>query len=182
MSSFLKCLIAVCFFSGVAGMATEPPGFVEGHLKILQAKEVELADGNAPAITAENYAQYPLLILSQAGNKEIAQVTADGNGNFRTALPAGRLCLGCARTRTRSCSRETTTIHDCFEPHSARRYGYRHRCPLDWSSTPPFQGCRSMRREPLKTVCAFGRNCDPPNPLERNKIDGCCLRLPRYAH
>ena len=89
MSSFLKCLIAVCFFSGVAGMATQPPGFVEGHLKILSPREVELADGNASGITAENYAPYPLIILSQAGNKEIARVTADGNGNFRTALPPG---------------------------------------------------------------------------------------------
>ncbi len=66
MSSFLKCLIAACFFSGVAGMATQPPGFVEGHLKILSPREVELADGNASAITAENYAPYPLIILSQA--------------------------------------------------------------------------------------------------------------------
>jgi len=113
MSSFLKCLIAVCFFSGVAGMATEPPGFVEGHLKILQAKEVELADGNAPAITAENYAQYPLLILSQAGNKEIAQVTADGNGNFRTALPPGDYVLdvqGRARGHVRAKPQRFTIV------------------------------------------------------------------------
>jgi hypothetical protein len=74
-------------------MATEPPGFVEGHLKIISPKEVELADGNAPAITAENYAQYPLIILSQGGKKEIARVTADGNGNYRTALPPGDYVL-----------------------------------------------------------------------------------------
>ena len=93
MSSFLKCLIAVCIFSVVIGTATEPPGFVEGHLKIISSKEVELADGNAPAITAENYAQYPLIILSQSGKKEIALVTADGNGNYRTALPPGDYVL-----------------------------------------------------------------------------------------
>jgi len=81
MSSFFKCLIAVCIFSVVAGMATEPPGFVEGHLKILSLREVELADGNAPAITAENYAEYPLIILSHDVKIEIARVTADGNGN-----------------------------------------------------------------------------------------------------
>src|SRR4030095_10299265 len=46
-------------------------------------------------------------------------------------IAARRLCLGCARTRTRSCSRETTTIHGCFEPDCARRYRYRHGCPLD---------------------------------------------------
>src|SRR5438132_12471426 len=93
MSSFLKYLIAVCIFSVVAGAATEPPGFVEGHLKIVSPKEVELADGNAPAITAENYAEYPLIILSQDGKKEIARITADGNGNYRTALPPGDYVL-----------------------------------------------------------------------------------------
>jgi hypothetical protein len=93
MSSFRKCLIAVCVFSVVAGMATELPGFVEGHLKIMSGKEVELADGNAPAIMAENYAQYPLIILSQGEKKEIARVTADGNGNYRTALPPGDYVL-----------------------------------------------------------------------------------------
>ena len=93
MSSFLKYVIALCIFSVVAGMANEPPGFVEGHLKIISGKEVELADGNAPVITAENYAQYPLFILSQAGKKEFARVTADGNGNYRTALPPGDYVL-----------------------------------------------------------------------------------------
>ena len=93
MPSFFKCLIAVCIFSVVAGMATELPGFVEGHLKIISGKEVELADGNAPAIMAENYARYPLIILSQGEKKEIARVTADGNGNYRTALPPGDYVL-----------------------------------------------------------------------------------------
>jgi hypothetical protein len=93
MSSFFKCLIAVCIFSVVSGTATELPGFVEGHLKIISVRGVELADGNAPAITAENYAQYPLIILSQGGKKEIARVTADGNGNYRTALPPGDYVL-----------------------------------------------------------------------------------------
>lgn len=93
MSSFLKCLIAVCIFSVVAGTATEPPGFVEGHLKIVSPKEVELADGNAAAITAENYAEYPLIILSQDGKKEIARATADENGKYRVALPPGDYIL-----------------------------------------------------------------------------------------
>jgi len=74
-------------------MATEPPGFVEGHLKIISPKEVELADGNAPAIRADIYAQYPLIILGQGGKKEIARVTADMNGNYRTALPPGDYVL-----------------------------------------------------------------------------------------
>jgi hypothetical protein len=93
MPSFFKCLITVCIFSVVAGMATKLPGFVEGHLKIISGKEVELADGNAPAIMAENYARYPLIILSQGEKKEIARVTADGNGNYRAALPPGDYVL-----------------------------------------------------------------------------------------
>jgi hypothetical protein len=94
MSLFLKGLTAVCIFSVVTGMAmaTEPPGFVEGHLKIISGKEVELADGNAPAITVENYAQYPLSILSR-DQKQIAHVTADANGNYRVALPPGDYVL-----------------------------------------------------------------------------------------
>jgi hypothetical protein len=92
MSSFLKCLIAVCIFSVVSGTATELPGLVEGPLKIISGKEVELADGNAPAITAENYAQYPLVILSR-DQKQIARVTADANGNYRVALPPGDYVL-----------------------------------------------------------------------------------------
>ena len=45
------------------------------------------------AETAENYADYPLLILSQDGQKEIARVTADRDGNYRVALPPGDYVL-----------------------------------------------------------------------------------------
>ncbi len=113
MSSFLKCLIAVCIFSVVTGMADEPPGFVEGHLKIISGKEVELADANAPAMTAENYGRYPLIILSQDGKKEIARVTADGNGNYRTALPPGDYVLdvkGRARGHIRARPQQFTVV------------------------------------------------------------------------
>ena len=104
MSSLLKCFIAVCIFSLVAGVADEPPGFVEGHLKIISGKEVELADGNVAATAAENYAQYPLIIVSQSGKKEIARITADRNGKYRTALPPGDYVLdvqGRARSHLR---------------------------------------------------------------------------------
>jgi len=115
MSSFLKYVIALCIFSVVTGMATEPPGFVEGHLKIISGKEVELADGNAPAITAENYAEYPLIILSHDGKKEIARVTADGNGNYRTALPPGDYVLDVqrrARGHVRAKPQRFTVVSD----------------------------------------------------------------------
>jgi hypothetical protein len=96
MSSFLKYLIAVCISSVVAATASldaAAPGFVEGHLKIVSPKEVELAEASPSKGTAENYAEYPLIILSQDGKKEIARVTADGNGNYRTALPPGDYVL-----------------------------------------------------------------------------------------
>jgi hypothetical protein len=93
MFSFVKYLIAASIFSVVPGIAGEPAGFVEGHLKIISPKEVQLDDGKAPAVTAENYAQYPLIILSQGGEKEIARLTADRNGNYRTALPPGDYVL-----------------------------------------------------------------------------------------
>jgi hypothetical protein len=97
MSSVVKCLIAVCIFSVITGMATEPPGFLEGHLKIISGKEVELDDGNVPAITTDNYAQFPLIILNQGGKKEIARLTADRNGKYRTELPPGNYVLDVQR-------------------------------------------------------------------------------------
>jgi hypothetical protein len=69
------------------------PGFLEGHLRILAFRDVELAEGNPPKFSAGNYAEYPLIILSQDGKKEIARVTADGNGNYRLALPPGDYIL-----------------------------------------------------------------------------------------
>jgi hypothetical protein len=116
MTSVLKHLIFACAFLLLASSASvdaAPPGFVEGHLKIISPKEVELADGNAPAITAENYAEYPLIILSQDGKKEIARVTADGDGNYRTALPPGNYVLdvqGRARGHLRAKPQRFTVV------------------------------------------------------------------------
>jgi hypothetical protein len=96
MSSFLKYLTAGCISSIVAATASinaAAPGFVEGHLKIVSPKEVELADGSPPATSAENYAEYPLIILSEDQKTEIARITADVNGNFRVSLPSGNYVL-----------------------------------------------------------------------------------------
>ena len=112
MSSFLKYLIPVCI-SVVAGMATELPGFVEGHLKIISPREVEVANGTPASITAESYAEYPLIILSQGEKKEIARVTADGDGNYRTALPPGDYVLdvqGRARGHFRAKPQQFTVV------------------------------------------------------------------------
>jgi len=76
-------------------------GFLEGHLKIRSPNPVDLGDDNAPTVTAENYAEYTLLVLSQPNRKEVARVTADENGNYRVALPPGDYVLEVqARPRT----------------------------------------------------------------------------------
>jgi hypothetical protein len=94
---FLKNLILGCIFLVLAGSATSsdalPSGVMEGHLKIFSPNPVDLGDENAATVTAENYADYPLLILSRAEKKEIARITADANGNYRAALPPGDYVL-----------------------------------------------------------------------------------------
>lgn len=66
-------------------------------MQIIALSEVELADENSPAVTPETdtqaYAEYPLIILSSDGKKEVARVTADRNGNYRAALPPGDYVL-----------------------------------------------------------------------------------------
>lgn len=86
-------LIAV---TAVAG--DMPRGVLEGHLKILSSKEVELApEENSSTVTAkteaQTYEEYPLIVRSRDGQKEIARVTADTDGNYRVSLPPGDYVL-----------------------------------------------------------------------------------------
>jgi hypothetical protein len=98
MSSLLRYLAAVCISSLVLGaINAAAPGFLEGHLKIVSTKEVDLANGESPGITGEIYAEYPLIILSQDGKHEVARITADRNGNYHTALPPGDYVLDVQR-------------------------------------------------------------------------------------
>jgi uncharacterized surface anchored protein len=62
-------------------------------VRILASTDVELAEGNPPKFSGANYTEYPLIILSQDGKKEIARVTADENGKYRVALPPGDYIL-----------------------------------------------------------------------------------------
>ena len=64
---------------------------MEGHLKIVVIRAVE--PDNMPQPAPETYAEYPLIILSQDGKREIARLTADKSGNYRTALPPGAYIL-----------------------------------------------------------------------------------------
>jgi hypothetical protein len=99
---FRKHLVSACAFSMVVvavSINAAAPGSLEGHLKIISLKEVELADGTLPTKpTAENYSEYPLIIFSKDGKKEIARFTADGHGNYHVALPPGDYVLDVPRS------------------------------------------------------------------------------------
>ena len=91
----LKCLIVSCFFLvGYAGSEKAVTlGFLQGHLRVVSPKPVELADGNGPTVTADTFAEYPLVVLNHNTKKEISRFIADKNGNYRVALPPGTYVL-----------------------------------------------------------------------------------------
>ena len=98
----LRYLIAASIVFVLAGTAlinAAPQGSVEGHLKIVSLRPAELADENqttetaAVPPTAKNYADYPLIILSQGEGKQVARITADAQGHYRAALPPGAYVL-----------------------------------------------------------------------------------------
>ena len=71
---FLKNVIVGCIFLVLAGSAissdASPTGVMEGHLKIVSPKPVNLGDENAATVTAEDYVEYPLLIFSRGEKKK----------------------------------------------------------------------------------------------------------------
>lgn len=114
---FLRYLISCCLFlTAIACVASDnavAPGFLEGHLKIRSPNPVDRGDENAPTVMPENYGEYPLLVLSQHGRKEVARVTADVNGNYHAALPPGDYVLEVQsrpRTHLRSKAQRFTVV------------------------------------------------------------------------
>ena len=96
MTRFFSCLIAISGFliaSSDGASSPVPSGFVEGSLKIVSPKTVQLAEDRVSKFAPVNYADYPLLILSKDGGKEVARITADENGHYRVALPPGDYVL-----------------------------------------------------------------------------------------
>jgi hypothetical protein len=94
MSSVPNSVTAACIFLMLAGAASTkaaPQGLMEGHLKIVVIRAVE--PDNVPQPAPETYAEYPLIILSQDGKREIARLTADKSGNYRVTLPPGAYIL-----------------------------------------------------------------------------------------
>ena len=94
MSSIPNFVAAACIFLMLAGSASvkaAAEGFMDGHLKVVVIRAVE--PDNMPQSAPETYAEYPLIILSQDGKREIARLTADKSGNYRAALPPGAYIL-----------------------------------------------------------------------------------------
>lgn len=91
------CRFAICvliFLLPFSAIAQAPAtGNLQGHLKIISPETVQTSDASVPTVTAETYREYPLAILSSDSKKEIATVTADSQGNFRTTLAPGAYIL-----------------------------------------------------------------------------------------
>jgi hypothetical protein len=94
--------VAVCLLLVSAALINAAsPGFLEGHLKIIALKDLDLADATPSKMTTENYAEFPLVILSRDKQTEVAHVTADENGNYRIALSPGDYVLDAQNRRRR---------------------------------------------------------------------------------
>ena len=96
MTRLLRYLIAANLFfmaAGGRGAPASSPGFLEGHLKIVSLKTVQLAEENVSKFAPVNYSAYPLLILSKDGRKEVARIVADEDGHYRITLPPGDYIL-----------------------------------------------------------------------------------------
>jgi len=114
MSSIRNSVAAACIFlmlAGAASIKAAPQGFMEGHLKIVVIRAVE--PDNVPQPAPETYAEYPLVILSQDGKREIARLTADKSGNYRVALPPGAYILA---LQERSAEERAERIHANPQP------------------------------------------------------------------
>src|SRR5499427_5519511 len=91
---YVVLALGVFLFAFGASLNAAEQGFLEGHLRIIFAMAAQPSDDMPrPEIAPESYAEYPLVVLSQENNKQIARVTADGQGNYRVPLPPGNYVL-----------------------------------------------------------------------------------------
>ena len=101
MSASLRYLTAACVcvvLIGTGATSAAPQGFIDGQLKIISGRPVALDDeSTSKAIdgkpAAADYANYPLVVLSQGERKQVARITADADGNYRASLPPGDYIL-----------------------------------------------------------------------------------------
>jgi hypothetical protein len=102
MSEFVRSLILVCIcsaFTAPVSINAAPQGFLDGQLKIISGRPVALDDENpskpidGEAAAGTDYANYPLVVLSQGEKKQVVRITADAQGHYRAALPPGDYML-----------------------------------------------------------------------------------------
>lgn len=87
----LTTLLSVVFSANAA-----PEGFVEGQLRIVAGRAVQLdaTDSEQSKEAAhESYPNYPLVVVTQGEKKQVARFTADAEGKYRVALPPGNYVL-----------------------------------------------------------------------------------------
>ena len=115
-SKVLRLLLATAMTLAFgASVCTSSPaaGVLEGQLKILPQRGVNLADDVSPKDEKAPCEECPLVILSKDGRSEIAQVTTDKEGRFRVGLPTGDYILelkGSGRIRLRGAPKAFTII------------------------------------------------------------------------
>ena len=106
------CLVGIAL--GCSAADTAPTGWVEGHLSIVSLRAVEPSDEMPrQQVAPEMYREYPLVILTPDTTKQVARVIADGNGNYRVALPPGTYLLdveGRAAKRLRGQARQLSVL------------------------------------------------------------------------
>jgi hypothetical protein len=108
--SALSYLTAACLswiLVATASSDSTATGVLEGHVKIVSSKEVNLADASPSPNVASNYADYPLLILNKQDHTKITEVTPDDTGKYRVALPPGEYILDVQRRRPKGHLRAT---------------------------------------------------------------------------
>jgi hypothetical protein len=97
---------AMALVFGISVCTSSPEaGVLEGQLKILPQKGVDLADGASTKDEKVPCEDCPLVVLSKDGRSEIVQITTDKEGGFRVGLPAGEYILdlkGPSRHRLRA--------------------------------------------------------------------------------
>ena len=116
---FLKYVVlalGIFLLAFSASLHAAEQGFLEGHLKIIFGMAAQPSDDMPrPEIAPESYAEYPLVVLSQDGKKEVARLTADQDGNYRIALPPGAYILDIqnrAAKRLRARPQSFTVVSD----------------------------------------------------------------------
>jgi hypothetical protein len=78
-------LLAACGGGG----AQEPPGVLEGHVTVGPLNPVEVEGEPPKPPPPEVYAERKIVVSDESGQREVARVDIDGQGNYRVELPPG---------------------------------------------------------------------------------------------